>query len=669
MERRRRTGRASGLSLWTFLVLFGGVIGAIAGILETAFFAITRHTTVTPADVADIAIMYAITWACIGALLGLVAWVTSARGNRDLGTRKAFHGSLLFSLVCLVLVGGYVNIIHLPSMLSKLSLLVDVVLIVAALLLWLLIHRLARRMIRGSAGRPPGRSPTAIAGTAVLILLIVLCALPSGSPDSDVASDARPPSDLSVLFILVDATCADHLGCYGYGRPTSPSVDRLAAQGVLCANAHANGSRTKETTASLFTSLQPSAHGMSRLSGALPESSPSFTERMKLAGYRTAMFSANAIVSPVFGFDRGVDHFYSDTPPNVRRAIVPQLFRVLATTVGRRLPFLRFFHAALMRLEPILPGVRTMPAYAGGSADVLNREFLSWLDEDPDAPFFAYIHYMEPHIPYAPPPPFDTMFDPDHEGPRVINIPPDSWLFLPFLEGTEIPEPERVNMVAQYDGAIAFFDQQLGLLLEELAGRGLTERLLVVVTADHGEEFFEHRGWGHGHSMYEELTHIPLIFWCPGRIPAGHVDRTTIRQIDIMPTVLGAVDLEQEFEVAGLTGLNLWRILESGTDLGRELPVFTELYGGGMFMRALTVGSHKVVHARYGDQETVLLFDLESDPEEMTDISSVRPDVTSSLLSMLESMYAESSSGRLETRAGVMDEGTRERLRALGYVE
>jgi len=669
MESRRHDRRAGLSRLWTFLVLFGAVVGAVASLLETAFFLTTRHTTMTPADVVDIAILYAILWGLAGAVLGLIAWAAAGRIGRDSATRKAFYSSLLVSLVVLVIVGGYVNIIHLPSMFSKVSLLVDVGLIAAALLLWFLVHRLARRMTGGGADRSLWRSPTAVVGIGVLTLLVVLSVVPDGSSDGGAAVYADPPSDLSVLFILVDATCADHLGCYGYERETSPNLDRLAAEGVRCANVHANGSRTKETTASLFTSLQPSTHGMSRLSGALPDASPSFTERMREGGYRTGAFSANPIVSPVFGFGRGVDHFYSNTPPHVRRAVVPQLFRALATTIGKRYPFFRCFHEALLGLEVILPRARTTPVYAGGSADVLNREFLEWLDEEPDAPFFGYIHYMEPHTPYAPPPPYDTMFDPDYEGPRVTSFPPDSWLFLPFIEGTEITEAERVNMVAQYDGAIAFFDEQLGVLLEELERRGLVDRTLVVVTADHGEEFFEHRGWGHGHSMYEELTHIPLVFWCPGRVPAGHVDRTTIRQIDIMPTVLGAVDLEEGLEVPGLAGLNLWRILESATDLGRELPVFSEFYSGGMFMRALTADSHKVILARYGDEETVLLYDLENDPDEMTDVSGDRPDLTSSLLSRLETMHAESSSGRLETRSGVIDEGTRERLRALGYIE
>mgnify|MGYP006290137861 CR=1 FL=1 len=670
MESSNARGPRGGGGLVWSLVLLGGVLGALAGLGEAWFVSVTRATTMTPRGAADVALLYAILWAAVGAALGLVGLLTRAlRGSTpDPARRRAFYGSLLLALVLVLEIGGYVNLVHLPSMFSRTSLVLNVLLLAGAGLVWFGVFAACLRRVEPSRRGRAHRRALPIAAAVVAAVLVVLAILP-GEDDGATPAAGIPADGPNVLFLLVDATRADHLGCYGYERDTSPTLDRLAAQGVLCANAYANGSRTKETTATIVTSLYPSTHGVSRLSDALPTESPSLIERMRDTGYRTAVFSANPVVSPVFGFGRGVGHFYCDAPPIVRRAVLPQLAASVNWTVGRRIAPFSWPFRTLRRLERLLPQARTRPEFTGGDAREINGRFVEWLDREVEAPFFAYLHYMEPHAPYDPPSPFDTRFDSDFEGPRVTNVPPDPWILLPFVRGTEVPERERRNMVAQYDGSIASFDHELGGLLAEIEDRGLARETLVVVTSDHGEEFYEHGGWGHGHSMYEELIHVPLILRWTGRLPAGHVDRTAFRQIDLAPTILGAVGLVEGHEAPGMEGLNLWPILSSATELGRDLPVMSELYGGGHALQAMRKGRHKVIRARMEERESVQLFDLAEDPAELHDLSEERPDLAAALLSELESLHAEAAADRRDVESGAMDEGLRERLRALGYIE
>jgi arylsulfatase A-like enzyme len=650
----------------------------VAGFLEAVVVAAVRSADSALSDLVDFVALYMIVWASAGAAVGLVSWVACAvRGAADReDRRRAFHGSLLVSLIVLVIVAGYVNIHLLPTHLSARSLVVTGLITAGCGALWVLIYRTWRRRLGAVPRRFGLASPLAVLAVALVLFVAV------GAPLTRTAGEYQaPPVDRgaggpSVLFLFVDSMRADHLGCYGYERDTSETIDSLAAEGVLFAHAYSQGCRTKEASASVVTSLFPSTHGMHLLSHVLPDAYPTLMEGMRDAGYSTAIFSANPIVSPVFGFGRGTDFFYTEAPTAGAKSVVNHVARVL----GWDAPRLHWVHTFIETADELVSKRHGALPYEGGGADELNAALLEWIDMNPDAPFFAFVHYMDPHYPYAPPPPYDDMFDPEYEGPKVTEYPGRMTMMLPFAEGEAIPERERQNMLAQYDGSIAYFDRELGLLLAALGDRGLLDDLLIVLTADHGDEFYDHRGWGHGQSLYEELIHVPLVLWHPDVLGEGMVVDRTVRHVDLMPTLLRAVGGDAgpapawddvDVETALLTGVDLWPAISAGATTGPDLPVLAELDAGGHDGRALRVDDWKLIRARFASERLSMLFDPVADPLEQDDLAGERPDVVDSLSSLLDRTLTALQSLRLseDVDETTIDPAMEERLRALGYIE
>jgi arylsulfatase A-like enzyme len=656
---RSRTHRRIQSASPLYLLQLGLVTGGIAGLLETALLGPSRGTNFSPSAVVNTAVFYAVIWGVTGLVVGLVGMALRQRFSR---IDRPSLGALVISLATLSLAGSYVNMTYLPSMFAPISFVVDLLILVGAVLLWFVIRAVWRRLSGRHPDARPGRTPLAVVTLVLAAVLVGIAVGPTPETDSVSLDVGDHTAGRNVLFLVVDALRADHLGCYGYDRATSANLDALADGGVLFLNAYAQGSRTKEATASMVTSLYASTHGVCDFSSVLPSSAPTMMEIAKSAGFRTAVLSANSLVSPTFGFGRGVDYFYCDVPSAVGKT----LLMGTARNLGIRLRPMRWLPAALRSLDVLLPMPDKHYPYEGGDANVMNDAFLSWLDQVPGRDFFAYLHYMEPHAPCDPPPPYDTMYDPDYTGEPMTSVPIFPGSMLPFDKGRPMPDDQRRNLIAHYDGAITYFDEALGRLLEELNERGLTSRTLVVVVADHGEEFFDHEGWGHGHSVYDELIHVPLIMSMPGTLPGGTRAWTTARQIDLLPTMLSASGVKKGTE--SMDGVSLWESLLSGRDDWPEPPVMAEVFYGRQFSRAFKDGSNKLIHAKGGEGERLMLFNLSSDPGETEDVAAEKPDLTESLYRRLKGLLSEATSRRLEAGTTTIDEGTREKLRALGYV-
>ncbi len=641
--------------------------------------AAVRSADRAASDLVDFVALYMIVWAVAGATVGLVSWIAcvvrGAPGRED--RRRAFHGSFLVSLIVLVLAAGYVNIYLLPTHLSARSLFFTALIAIGCAGLWFILYREWRRRL----GRAPRRfglaSPLAVLAIVLVLFVAIGAPVTRTAGEYQAAPIDRGAEGPSVLFLFIDSMRADHLGCYGYERETSETIDTLAAEGVLFTSAYSQGCRTKEASASVITSLFPSTHGMHMLSHVLPDAYPTLMEGMRDAGYSTAIFSANPIVSPVFGFGRGTDFFYTEAPTAGAKSVVNHVARV----IGWDAPRLHWVHTFIEAADGLVSMRHEALPYDGGDSVDLNSALLEWIDLKPDAPFFAFVHYMDPHYPYAPPPPYDDLFDPDYTDPKVTEYPGRMTMMLPFAEGEPLPEPERQNMIAQYDGSIVYFDEQLGHLLSELGDRGLLDDLLIVVTADHGDEFYDHRGWGHGQSLYEELIRVPLVLWYPGVLGEGRVVTETVRHVDLMPTLLHAVGGDPgtapawgddvDVETALLTGVDLWPVLETGAPAGPALPVLAELDAGGHEGRALRVDDWKLIRARFASERLSMLYDPVADPFERRDLAGERPDVVDSLSAILDRTLTTLRSLRLaeDVDETTIDPAMEERLRALGYID
>ena len=406
----------------------------------------------------------------------------------------------------------------------------------------------------------------------------------------------------NVLVIVLDTVRADHLSGYGYARATSPNVDRIAQQGVLFENAISTSSWTLPSHASLLTGQFPFEHGatLNNLDSRLP----TLGEQLQLHGYRTAAFSANLLYfTEKEGFGRGFIRFEGPF-----HSIADMAFR---TVYGRK--FERF---VLRRL-----GFEDIPARKRAS-DVTHA-FLRWAERDPGQPFFAFLNLFDAHTPYLPPQPYRNRFSKQPNPGGLIN-----WhMFRPWPELT--PEQLQSEMDA-YDGAIAYMDDQVGALLTALQKQEIGRNLLVVITADHGEAFGEHR-FGehrlidHRNSLYRALVRVPLIIWWPGHLPAGARVERPVSIASVPATVMdlvGAAD-SGTFRVPSLAELWGTRAHEQNwpfplTELAHipfESPHHPCKYGE---IKSL-VGPewHYIVHEKFGEE----LYHWKQDPGEQQNLA------------------------------------------------
>jgi arylsulfatase len=386
--------------------------------------------------------------------------------------------------------------------------------------------------------------------------------------DSRAAALRRAVSGSSVLFVILDAAGARHLGCYGYPRATTPEIDRIAAEGVLFERAYTTAAYTRSAMATVWTSLYHDQHHAGlRYDAPLPDGAFTLARLLGAGGIRAAGFVANPSAGGAFGLDQGFGEFQG--------------------VYGRSLP----------------------------SAELLRRTVTGWLEaRKAGGRFFAYLHFREPHSPYDPPPPFDTRFGPDAPLPRDAR----GGAFLRDVnEQRRTMAPEELDhLVRLYDGNLAYADSQLGELRRSLEAMGLWERLIVIVSADHGEAFGEHGFIGHNKQLYEETARIPLIVRFPkGTGPAGTRVSALVDLADVAPTVADAFGLLGQGESGRFLGRSLLAVASGAP--GKAGTVARTAHEDGVY--AVTDGRFKLVHASgTGVGE---LYDLETDPSERTNLA------------------------------------------------
>ncbi len=454
-----------------------------------------------------------------------------------------------------------------------------------------------------------------------------------------------------VIVLTIDTQRADRLGCYGYPRDTSPEIDALAKRGVLFEHACAQAPMTRGSIASLFTSLYPDAHGTNDVLDRLPESAETLAERLQGAGWRTACFSANENVSPVFGFEQGFDDFW-----------LHRLSRLARFTAWGRLSHF---------VTETLGFGRVSADLDDSDARALTDAVLSWLPAPPTAPQFLYVQYIDPHSPYAPPEDLLNEVSPDPErmathGRFPHNCPPH-----PFGRWPEQEAGIAEGISQLYDAEIRFCDREVGRLVRELEARGWMKDSWLVITADHGEEFFDHEQLGHSHSMYDELLRVPLIVLGPGVVP-GRV-ATPVQLVDLYPTLLGAVGVESG---EGLHGRDLRELL-AADDAARAADAAGEgatrvsfaQRAGVIPLAMVRVGDEKLIEIEYDGATHRFLFDLAADPREQHDLASERPERAEALTRLLAQRRGAARAARLEGAAQVeLGDDSRDVLKALGYI-
>jgi arylsulfatase A-like enzyme len=422
--------------------------------------------------------------------------------------------------------------------------------------------------------------------------------------------------DLPVILVTVDTLRADHLGVYGYPRPTSPELDRWAEQAAVFEQAIATSPWTLASFGSLFTGFLPERHGagyrfgkrrFSRLDGEVT----TLAETLDRAGYVTGAVVTNIYLTPKFGMARGFETFVN------------------------------------------LAGGKEAPP---GTADMAVDRALVFVHQHQDEPFFLFLHLIEPHLPYDAPAPVRGRFTADSA----------SHLQLPFDQrrgvrsgGLKLEEADRAFVAAAYDEEIAFADLHLGRLFDGLVDLGLLDSSLVVFTSDHGEELFDHGGFEHGHTLYQELLRIPLMVRGPD-VQAGRY-REPVSLVDIQPTILEAIGLAAAAEAEGRS----FQGLITGQQDLPSAQLAAQWNVSGPQRQTLIEWPHKLV-LNLGTGES-LLFDLARDPREQSPLGASEAETARRLKRDLRSKLSRREPPA--ESAAVLNQEEIERLRALGYVD
>ena len=426
------------------------------------------------------------------------------------------------------------------------------------------------------------------------------------------APPAASPSVRNVIVWLVDTVRADRLRPWNAEtRVQTPGLMRWIQSTAIFEQGRTQENWTKPSVATLLSGLFPWEHTASTGEAVLPRSVDLLSETLDEAGFYTGAFVCNGYVSGKFGFRQGWD-----TWRNYIRE-------------GRR-----------------------------SSARFVASDVLSWLDERPvDEPFFLYVHTIDPHVPYLPPEDTLSLYDSEpYRGP--VDFRRDRGLLEKIKAGQlRLSSRDRERLEALYDGEITYHDVHFASVMDGLERRGLADDTIVVFTADHGEEFFEHDSVGHGHSLFEELLHVPLVMRVPGVTDSSMRIAEQVGLVDVVPTLFDALGREIPAELSGRSVLPLLRGV-------RERSPHANIAGFLDGWRSIVVGRFKLIHRTH---RRWMLFDLNADPQELHDIAAQRPLTVRYLRGLLG--LAIKNEKRYQARETEIDAETRAQLEALGYVQ
>jgi arylsulfatase A-like enzyme len=454
----------------------------------------------------------------------------------------------------------------------------------------------------------------------LMLVLVVLAgvalrlSMTLGERGSNSGSTTPRPAAPNVLLIVLDTIRSWNLGIYGYARQTTPELERWMAGGVRFEHVLSTAPWTLPSHASMFTGHYPHELSADWLT-PLDDHYPTLAELLTREGYRSGGFVANTTYcSYESGLARGFGH-YQDYPVTGAQIM-------FSSALGRYLAGSRFVRRKLLRK----------------SAENVNDEFLGWLgDSTQQRPFFVFLNYLDAHNPYQPPKPFDTLFSDPGSARYLTSLREDT----PAREWT--PEVLRAAQ-DKYDESIAYMDHQLGRLFTELQRRGLWENTLVIVTADHGEEFGERGVFFHGNSLYRGALEVPLLMHLPGTIPQRSV-QTTVSLRDLAATILNVAQSSHQGELPGRSLARVWdgTVADSSTaadtllmelSYSPRLPRATPIAKGPM--KAVLIQDRRMIRNGDGREE---LYDFAKDRTDQVDLSA-RPEEKDVLASLREALQA-----------------------------
>ena len=455
----------------------------------------------------------------------------------------------------------------------------------------------------------------------------------------------------NVVLLTIDTLRADRLGCYGHNARLTPNIDRLAYSGVQFEQAISGGSWTQAAFPVILTSSYSGMYG--GCLGRLAPERPSPIETLASHGYSTGGFSTNLHLSRATGFDRGFHHFVELDPGEAD----PPLRRMKG---GQRLLQNQWTHSLLRAF-----GVRMRPARLYSPAAEVTDSLGQWLDRV-ETPFFAWAHFMDVHWPYHRE---ETLVHPKEIAQAwkdLAEMHGRSNLQGPSDGNKPLTAAERAHFVDLYERSLQYLDDQIGRLIDRLQNSGHAENTVVILAADHGEEFLDHGRWGHWESnLFDEILRVPLIIWIPNGAH-GQVVRQQVRLLDLMPTILELCG----YPVSnGLLGTSMAALLQQAEMKYDGDETISEMRRDPWHRIAVRTESFKYIwDSKQPDQPE--LYDLHADPGETHNVRDQFPHEVSRFQASVDAhrLRVAATEPAIAAPKLKVDEDVARRLRDLGYL-
>ncbi len=469
----------------------------------------------------------------------------------------------------------------------------------------------------------------------VVWLLVLGVALFMNSNGMAGVRSAKP----NVLLLIIDTLRADRLGCYGYDKPTSPSIDRVASESVLFEQAYVSWASSLPSHSSIMTSMQPYHHGAFPNGKSLNAKLLTLPKILHEYGYKNAGFVSNTLVGNQYNFELGYDTFTDLTKFDYHDTSWQMWVRTLDT--------IRLFDKITDR-------------------DLFTDLALSWIEKHRHRPFFLWGQWLQPHAPYEPPARHLAKFEESYSGIADGSL---KQIFDIRQGNVTLSDSDQQHYSALYDGEVAWSDEQIGAVYDKLTELELLENSIVIITSDHGENMLEH-GLEYGHAgVNESSVRIPLLVRLPGgkRMQLAHV----VQSIDIAPTVLDLLDIPMPDQFHGRSVVPLVE--------GQKVEWPNEAFSVGFWKKrnffGLRNGDWKLILDVRQQNQTWALYHLPTDPHERKNRYETEPGTATKMKHAMEIWLAnEFENLDLVYKPGGFfeedfDEKTIQRLRTLGYIK
>jgi len=483
-----------------------------------------------------------------------------------------------------------------------------------------------------------------------------------------------------IVIIVMDTARASNFSCYGYCKSTSPNIDSIAERGILFSNAISSSPWTLPSHVSLFTGMYPSEHGLTedkilggkniyglRRDHIFPHFLPMV---LKNEGYITLGFSNNPWISHNFGFHRGFDFFYE------------------AWKMGKNSPLIKRFGRWGRRMVPqgfqsLLDRLKIRLGFWDSGAEQTIASMKEWFQKNhsKDRSYFLFFNFIEPHLPYMPPKPFDRMFmDEGYSSYSIRKTNQDHFKFI--AKKTEMGPDDFAILRSLYDGEIAYLDTKVKEIFDYLKDLDMFDRTLLIITSDHGENIGEHNLMGHQFCLYDTLLRVPLIIRHPDLFSGGRMENRHIQLQDIYFTILDILDIcidRQDARKHSLLNPDYARQIIAE----HEVPKFTLACLAKRFPRLRMESLDQMLRCIYSEGMKYIwksegkdeMYDILKDPQEACDLTPKNMEQGMKYLEMMKRKWAsmgkdaeEKGSKSVDFSKDQMDLEVQKKLKELGYI-